>query len=246
MSSEPTRDTATMRPAPAATREPAGQPRAGRPRAARTRPASSSSSVAIPAAIASGWPDSVPAWYIGPVGRDERHQVAPAAVCADRHPAADDLAEHGEVRPHAEARLRAARSRRRNPVMTSSKIEQRAVGARQLAERLEEAGLRRRSTPTLAAPARRSPPRSGRRARRTRSSPRTRSLNGSTIVCAATAAGTPALPGIASVATPEPASTSSPSRVAVIAAGELDDQVAPGRGARQAHGAHGGLGARTT
>ncbi len=37
------------------------------------------------------------------------------------------------------------------------------------------------------------------------------SLNGSTIVSAATGAGTPALPGIASVATPDPASTRSPS-----------------------------------
>jgi hypothetical protein len=37
------------------------------------------------------------------------------------------------------------------------------------------------------------------------------SLKGTTIVAAAVAAGTPALPGMASVATPDPASTRSPS-----------------------------------
>ena len=40
--------------------------------------------------------------------RDQRHQVLAAAVGADRQPAADDLAEAGQVGPHAVERLGAA------------------------------------------------------------------------------------------------------------------------------------------
>src|SRR5439155_8655251 len=36
------------------------------------------------------------------------HQVRPAAECSERKPATDDLAEHGQIRPYAEALLRAA------------------------------------------------------------------------------------------------------------------------------------------
>jgi hypothetical protein len=43
-----------------------------------------------------------------PGRRDQVHDVGAAAVGADRQAAADDLAEAGQVRPHAEDRLRAA------------------------------------------------------------------------------------------------------------------------------------------
>ena len=44
----------------------------------------------------------------GAQGRELLHDVAPSAECADRHAAADDLAERGEIRAHAVERLRAA------------------------------------------------------------------------------------------------------------------------------------------
>ena len=40
--------------------------------------------------------------------RELLHDIAPAAECADRHAAADDFAECGQVRAHAVQRLRAA------------------------------------------------------------------------------------------------------------------------------------------
>ena len=43
--------------------------------------------------MASGFPDSVPAWYTGPSGREHVHDVGPTAEGADGQAAADDLAE---------------------------------------------------------------------------------------------------------------------------------------------------------
>ena len=66
-----------------------------------------------PARRATGLPDSVPAWYTGPERRQMLHDVAPPAEGADRHAAADHLAERGEVgRLDAVERLRAAAARR--------------------------------------------------------------------------------------------------------------------------------------
>ena len=58
---------------------------------------SAESSAASPAAVASGFPDSVPAWYTGAERGEVVHEVGPAAEGADVEPAADDLAEAGQV-----------------------------------------------------------------------------------------------------------------------------------------------------
>ena len=87
-------------------------------------------------------------------GRDEVHQVGPAAVRPDRHPAADDLAQRGEVRPDAEPRLGAA-GPEPEPGDHLVEDEQRAVGAGRLAQVLEEAGRRRRRPRCSRRPARR-------------------------------------------------------------------------------------------
>jgi hypothetical protein len=71
----------------------------------------STSSVAMPLAIATGLPLSVPAWYIEPDGATCSHEVAPPAVGPDRHAAAEDLAEGGEIGRHADR----APARHRSP-----------------------------------------------------------------------------------------------------------------------------------
>ena len=65
------------------------------------------SSVASPAATATGFPLSVPAWYTGPVGAScsIRSRRPPNAA---REPAAHHLAEDREVGDHVEALLGAA------------------------------------------------------------------------------------------------------------------------------------------
>ena len=73
---------------------------------------------------------------------------------------------------------------------------------------------------------------------------RRRSFQGTTTVAAAAAAGTPGLAGMPCVARPVPASASRPSDVAVVGAGELQELLAAGRRAGEAHRAHRRLGAR--
>ena len=69
MSSEPTREIATSRPASdAASRSPASSLAPVVLEPSRTRSGVSRSRVATPAAIDSGCPLSVPAWYTGPSG----------------------------------------------------------------------------------------------------------------------------------------------------------------------------------
>ena len=63
-------------------------------------------------------------------------------------------------------------------------------------------------------------------------------------VQAVKASGTPAEDGRPNVASPEPAATKQVVRMSVIAAGELDDEIAPGERSRQADGAHHRLRAR--
>ena len=82
----------------------ASSPRALR----RSRACATSRSVARPQAVATGLPDSVPAWYTGPERRELLHDGARAAEGRQRHAAADHLAEHREV--GREARNAAARS----------------------------------------------------------------------------------------------------------------------------------------
>ena len=80
------------------------------------------------------------------VDRAERREKsmisARPADGADRQAAADDLAEAGEIGPHAEQLLRAAASRARKPVITSSKISSAPLRRAKFAQRFEIAGLR--------------------------------------------------------------------------------------------------------
>ena len=78
----------------------------------------------------------------GPERRDAFHDVAPAAECADRHAAADDLAERREVRLDAVALLCAAE---RDAEAGHHLVEDQhgAVLRALLAQRLEETGHRR-------------------------------------------------------------------------------------------------------
>ena len=92
--------------------------------------------------MASGLPASVPAWNTGAERRQRLHHVAPTADGADRQPAADHLAERREVGRHVVLGLGAAGSTR-NPVITSSKIEQGADAVALGAQPVEEPGSRR-------------------------------------------------------------------------------------------------------
>ena len=58
--------------------------------------------------MASGFPESVPAWYTAPSGASSVHDVGAAADRGEREAAADDLAEDREVGRDAEPALRAA------------------------------------------------------------------------------------------------------------------------------------------
>ena len=65
-------------------------------------------STASPAAVASGFPDSVPAWYTGPSGASSSMIAARPPTAASGRPPPIDLAEDREVGRDAEAALRAA------------------------------------------------------------------------------------------------------------------------------------------
>ena len=108
--SGPTAGAATASPAPAMADSSRRRTRDACARAPRSRRRLTSSSTARPAAVASGFPDSVPAWYTGPTGASCGQQLPAAAERADRQPAADHLAEAPQVRGHAEPRRRAARA----------------------------------------------------------------------------------------------------------------------------------------
>ena len=58
--------------------------------------------------MASGFPESVPAWYTGPMRSEHVHDVGPPAEGTDREPAADHLAEARQVGRDAVVLLRAA------------------------------------------------------------------------------------------------------------------------------------------
>ena len=142
--------------------------------------------------------------------RDLAHDVRAAAVGADRQPAADHLAERGQVGPDAVALLRAAEG---DAEAGHHLVEdqQRAVPRRDLAQRLRDTRAAAARTPCSRRRARRSRPRSGRRASRNASRRRSTSLNGSAMVVSAKPCGTPCVSAMPSVAMPEPAFTSSES-----------------------------------
>ena len=179
-----------------------------------------------------------------PGRRDERHQVGSSPVRADRHPAADDLAEGREVGLHAEPRLGAAEAERGSPVMTSSKIEERPVGAGGRSQVLEEPGRRRddagigrhRLDDDRGDPA-------GVRGEGRVTA--VASLYGSTMVVAATAVGDAGTARDRLRRDPGAGLDEQAVRVAVVGARELDHEVPAGGGAREPQGAHDRLGART-
>ncbi len=54
--------------------------------------------VSMPAVIASGLPDSVPAWYIGPAGATISMISRRPTISANGQPAANDFAQGGDIR----------------------------------------------------------------------------------------------------------------------------------------------------
>ena len=117
---------------------------------------------------------------------------------------------------------------RRNPVITSSKIKQRAVCPRDLAEEIPGSPGLGRYSPALPGTGSTMMPAIWPLFAAERClAANPASLNGKTIVCWVNAAGTPALSGLPNVSAPEPAFTSNESDVAMITAVELDDLVPP-------------------
>ena len=92
--------------------------------------------------MATGLPDSVPAWYTGPSGASWLHHVARAAEGRQRHAAADHLAEHAQVRREAGDGLRVQALRAAEGDAEAGhhlvEDEQRAVLAAQLAQAAHE------------------------------------------------------------------------------------------------------------
>ena len=164
--------------------------------------------------------------------RDLLHQVAASAVGADRHAAADDLAERRQVRRDAvaaPARRRARRGIRSSPRRRSAARRAACTARADAADSRRAAGCSsccRRS-------ARRSGRRCRRRLRRTVACAASKSLYGSVSVRSASAFGTPGEFGTPSVSAPEPALTRNAVAMAVVAAFELHDARAPGGAARE-------------
>ena len=200
------------------------------------------SSVARPAVMATGLPESVPAWYVSPSGaRFFMIWRAPPKPPTGMPPpiTLPKVARSGWMPVNCATPPRA----RRKPEITSSNIssapcsrvtsrsalkifrplQQQAVVRRHRLDdhRGDAACLRERTARASAAS----------------------SSSGSTRVHATNASGTPADDGCPNVASPEPADDQQVIRMPVIAARELHDEVAAGRGTRQTDGAHHRFGA---
>ena len=166
--------------------------------------------------------------------RDLAHDVRAPAVGAHRQSAADHLAERGQVRPDAVALLRAA-ERHAEAGHHFVENQQRAVPRGDLAQRFQVAGRGRHAAHVARPPARRSPPRSRSPcARNACFHARPRELKGSAIVVSAKR-----LRHALRVGDPQRRHARAGLHqqridVAVIAAFELDDQVAAGESARHA------------
>ena len=97
-----------------------------------------SRSVSIPAVIASGFPESVPAWYTGPAGATSSmiSRRPPYAPTGRPPPMTLPSVVRSGVIPYSAC---APPGCTRKPVMTSSKHEERALARRELAQPLEKA-----------------------------------------------------------------------------------------------------------
>ena len=173
--------------------------------------------------------------------RHALEQRARSAVGADGQPAADDLAERGDVRPHAVPALRAV-PRDAEPGHHLVEHEQRAVRVTEVAQRFEEPGRGwhdahvardRLNHDRRDAGVRLECRRDGRRVVERDDDGLRRERGGH-----ARRVGQPERRDARAGGGEQPVG------VAVVAAVELHDQVAPGRRARQAQGRHRRLGAR--
>ena len=175
-------------------------------------------------------------------GCDLLHQRARARVCTDRHAAADDLAEGHEVSAHAKVFLRAAR-RQAEARDDLVKDKQRAVLVAQAAQARQKALLRGHD-----AHVRRDRLDDDRRdlarvgLQQALNRPKVVILRHQRIL--RRAAGHALGVRLALGERARPRTDQHRIRVAVVAALEFDELVAPGRTARQAHRAHDRLGAR--
>ena len=105
-----------------AVRRPVGQPAGRGRRARRRRRRRAARATASPAAVASGFPDSVPAWYTGPSGASAAMTSARPPKAPMGRPPPMTLPKQREVGRDAETLLAPRPTPRRNPVITSSKI----------------------------------------------------------------------------------------------------------------------------
>ena len=161
--------------------------------------------------MASGFPESVPAWYTGPSGASSSMSVGGAADRGEREPAADDLAEDREVGRDAEVALRAGRA---DAEAGDHLVEDEERAVRACTGGAGRRGSRRVGRDEAHVGGDRLDEHRGEVGavlRRRRASSAARSLYGTTIVSATVPAVTPAEPGRPSVATPLPAATSSAS-----------------------------------
>ena len=199
-------------------------------------------SVASPAAVTTGLPASVPAWYTGPSGAIRRIRSARTPVGGGRGSAGDHLPEAGQVGGDPDT----APGRRRGRAGTRSSPRRTRAAPR--ARRTATAAPSRKpgtggTTPML--PGHRLDDDGGHVARRPSArSTESRSLNRATRVSAAVAAGTPGLSGSAKVARPAAGTDQERVGVTVVAALELDHTGPPGGGAGQTDRRCGRLGAR--
>ena len=103
---------------------------------------SSSDSTASPAAVATGFPDSVPAWYTGPSGASSSITSArpPSAASGKPPPTTLPNIERSGVMPYMPC---APASPSRNPVITSSNTRSAPTRGAAVAQAFEEAVARR-------------------------------------------------------------------------------------------------------
>ena len=141
-----------------------------------------------------------------PERRNHFHDVAASAIGRHRQPPADNFPEYGQVRPNAEGILRAAIG---DAEAGDHFVEnqQRAVALRDFAQALKKSRLPAAPRPCSRPPVRRSPRRFSRRAAGKVARPRRDRCKARSSVSSASAAGTPGLAEMPSVASPEPAST---------------------------------------
>ena len=139
-------------------RRPSREPGRDRLRARRTRRRRAAASAARPAAVASGFPDSVPAWYTGPSGASSSISAAgpPTAASGSPPPTTLPKIERSGVMPK---RSCAPPTPTRKPVITSSNTSSAPLRVHRSRRPVEEAVGRAARDPCWRRSARRGPPR---------------------------------------------------------------------------------------